>query len=127
MGKPLTRPCTSLLALPLVALAALSSLATAAITFNEATGGDLSNNNLAPTNIGPLGLGVSVTSGRSGLPVNATSGDPGVQADIGYATITIAPGQRIDRQEVLISAVVARDLGAIWHGPALRHPYGPPA
>ncbi|MFN9931173.1 MAG: hypothetical protein ACK54T_10985 [bacterium] len=87
----------------------------------------MSNNNLAPTNTGPLGLGVSVISGHSGLPVNATPGDPGVQADIGYATINIAPGQRIDRQEVLISAVVARDLGAIWHGPALRHPSGPPA
>ena len=120
----MTRLCTSLLALPLLALAALSSPATAAITFNEATGGDLSNNNLAPTNIGPLGLGVSVISGRSGLPVNATPGDPELQADIDYATFTIAPGQRIDRLEVLISDVGgAFSFIGIERGPQVSVPY----
>jgi len=120
----MTRSCASFLALPVFALAALSSPATAAITFNEAIGGDLSNNNLAPTNIGPLGLGVSVISGRSGLPVNATPGDPELQADIDYATFTIAPGQRIDRLEVLISDVGgAFSFIGIERGPQVSVPY----
>lgn len=105
-------------------LALAASQASAAISFNEAAGGDLSNNNLAPTNLGPLGLGLSTISGKFGRPLNAPEGGPADEPDIDYVTFSVAAGQQMDALFVITSDVGgAFAFIGLEAGPQISVPY----
>jgi hypothetical protein len=80
----------------LVLTAATVPFAAHAITYNEASNGDLSNVGTSPTFIG-------LTSGAN--QVIGTTGNPGTGTDRDYFTVTIGPGQQLTSLKVLAGTV----------------------
>jgi hypothetical protein len=77
--------------------AAVAPVSLAAMSVNESSAGDFSNNRLAPTNVGPLGLGLSTIAGKFGRPLNPPKGGPADEPDIDSVTFTIGAGQQLNQ------------------------------
>lgn len=91
-------------ALGVLAVCALSPLATAAVVYNEATNGDLSNNGLSPTF-------VSMAAGSN--QVLGSIGNPGTGIDRDYFRFVVPAGQQLVSLSLLPGTTVLANVAFI--------------